>query len=117
MINKTIIKKNPYLFANDSSLFKSSICAASNGKHINNDLKIISEYFKINKLTLNMKKSKVIHFRPSTKNIGPIPIIIFNGVVIESVTSIKYLGITFDQHLNWNRHITQLLIRCQVRLE
>lgn len=57
--HKLPIKSKPYLFADDSSLFESSFCIASNISIISGDLKIVSEYFKINKLTPNLCKSKV----------------------------------------------------------
>ena len=105
---KLPITSKPYLYADDTSLFTSSICIASNVSQINGDLKLISEYFKMNKLTLNLNKCKVVHFRSPRKQIGAVPDIVVDGIKVESVASIKCLGIVLDSHLNWNCHVTEL---------
>lgn len=59
-------------------------------------------------MTLNLKKSNVIHFRSLKKDIGPIPDVTFDGIKIEVVKSFKHLGVVLDEHLNWNYHVTEL---------
>ena len=39
-----------------------------------------------------------------------------NGVSLERVTKYKLLGVTFDQDMTWNEHITQLISSCHSAL-
>ena len=64
-----------------------------------------------NKLTLNVKKSNYVIFRPRQKRIPFIPQIkIFNPtlntrVILEMKDFVKYLGIMIDSELSWKHHI------------
>ena len=64
-----------------------------------------------NKLTLNVKKSNYVIFRPRQKRIPFIPQIkIFNPtlnarVIVEMKDSVKYLGIMIDSELSWKHYI------------
>ena len=68
----------------------------------------LDKWFNANLLTLNTDKSFFCIFRKRTK-IRNIPDKInFNNKSISRTTSIKYLGITIDEFLNWNNHISSL---------
>ena len=68
----------------------------------------LDRWFNANLLTLNTDKSFFCVFRKRTK-IPNIPEkITFNGKSINRTKSIKYLGITLDELLNWNEHISTL---------
>ena len=47
----------PVLFADDTNLFSSGFNAISLQDGVNNDLAIIAEWLKVNKLSLNIKKT------------------------------------------------------------
>ena len=99
------IKSAPFGFADDTNMFESSALVSTNILHLSNDLIIIAEYFRLNKLTLNLKKTKLVHFRkPHAKLINP-PILTFNGITIEVATSVKCLGLTLDEFVSWREHI------------
>lgn len=68
---------------------------------------IIAEYYRLNKLSLNLAKTKIINFGHFNRldlahNVN------FNNVPIHTVDSIKYLGITLDSKLNWKDHINNI---------
>ena len=68
----------------------------------------LDRWFNANLLTLTTDKPFFCIFRKRTK-IPNIPEkITFNGKSINRTKSIKYLGITLDEHLNWNQHISTL---------
>lgn len=52
----------PKLFADDTTIFYSNGTIQDNISCLNHDFIIMSEYFRINKLTLNINKTKAIHF-------------------------------------------------------
>ena len=65
------------------------------------------DWLTVNKLSLNISKTKFIMFHYAQKLIKPqhIPVLKINEVEINNVTYTKFLGITFDQHLKFNLHI------------
>ena len=73
---------------------------------IENDAKIFSEYFRINKLTLNTNKSQLIIFNTNSRPDSQM--IMFNGNAISPSNSVKYLGLHIDDSLKFKTHIEEL---------
>ena len=102
------------IYADDTNLF-SSICSfattvdssqRSLSDAINKELAHIQEWLNINKLSLNVKKTKfmVFHHRQRRLNNDPVHLTL-NGQPIERVRSFNFLGLNLDEHMNWNTHI------------
>ena len=98
---------NPILFADDTNLF-------INGKYIfvlqdvlNKELANISEWLKVNKLSLNINKTQFMVF--SRRKITPpkIDIKIDNQSVMETDLS-KFLAVYIDKKLTWKTHISYI---------
>ena len=53
----------------------------------------------------NAAKREIIVFRSRLRSIGEMNII-FNGYKLDSSPSTKYLGVFLDDHLSWNRYIS-----------
>ena len=69
------------------------------------ELKEINDWLSLNKLTLNVQKTKFMVFHPYQKDItGLIPMLKINDVEIERVSSFKCLGILFDENMSWKCH-------------
>ena len=100
-----------YLFADDTSLTYANDNLRTLELTVNNELEKVSEWLNANKLTLNVKKSNYVIFRPRQKRIPFIPQIkIFNPtlntrVTLEMKDFVKYLGIMIDSELSWKHHI------------
>ena len=94
------------IFADDTSGFVDSPNideVISNSEILMNNL---NNWFKANKLTLSANKSCFILFRPKQTKLNQIPSIInFGENHIKRANSVKYLGITLEEHLNWREHI------------
>ena len=72
---------------------------------VNDELESLCNWFKANRLSINVKKTNFIIFSSPTKIIN-IPINIkIDGSQITPVASVKFLGVYIDQYLNWNDHI------------
>ena len=105
MILLLSVKKTlPFLFADDTNLF-------INGKNLqilcsdlNDELDNISTWLKVNKLSLNIKKTHFIVFTSKKNKVGPLSIKI-DGQQIEEVSCTKFLGVYIDSKLNWKKHI------------
>ena len=76
---------------------------------MNNNLKYISNWLALNKLSLNILKTVYMNFG-CYKNSFPINLNInINGINIKQVDHFKYLGIYFDSNLKWNYHIKYII--------
>ena len=93
-------------FADDSNLFMNGKDFSILETELNKILKNISEWLKVNKLSLNVKKTHVMVF--SKKNYSKIPKPEINlkidGEVLSVVTKTKFLGVIIDDKLTWNDH-------------
>ena len=76
-------------------------------QYINNELSKISEWLIVNKLSLNASKTKFMVFSMPQKKVV-IPRLKLADIEIESVDQFHFLGITLDNHLNWNAHINKI---------
>ena len=72
---------------------------------INKELAKINEWLEINKLSLNVTKTKfmVFHTQHKRRAIKP-PVPKINNTNIEQVEQLKFLGLTLDTNLNWKKH-------------
>ena len=97
----------PLLFADDTNLFKSG----QNYKHIQNeiekDLTKISEWLKINKLSLNIKKTQFMIFTNKNSTQPDFEIKI-DGHRIDQTFKTKFLGVIIDSQLTWKEHINYI---------
>ena len=73
-------------------------------QQINDELKRVNIWLKLNKLTLNTTKTKSMVFHKKQKQIEILHFSI-DGEVIENVSSFNFIGITLDESLTWKNHI------------
>ena len=72
---------------------------------INDEIKKIAIWLKVNKLSLNVQKTKLMIFHRKQKHIQNLNISI-NGINIERVESFNFLGIILQETLSWDSHVT-----------
>ena len=80
---------------------------------IEQDLSNVNEWFKANKLTLNVDKS--VHMVFGKKNNIETKIRLGN-TQLPRVEVVKFLGMWVDEDLNWNEHISKLKMRIRRNL-
>ena len=91
------------LFADDSNLFFSHSKPDVLLSTINKELKCIVEWIKANKLSLNIAKTNFMLFSNSLKDLpGDI---LLDETPLVRVSSIKFLGLSIDDKLNWKTHV------------
>ena len=98
------------IYADDTTLFTTLNTFEKNNLSqpgLINELKKINDWLKLNKLSLNINKTKYIIFRSPQKAVN-IPIIKIDNITIESVENFNFLGITFDKYMKWNIHIDNI---------
>ena len=104
----SICKKTlPFLFADDTNLFISGENIEKMIEDLNKELMEISHWLKVNKLSLNIKKTHYMLF--TSKKIRPTELNIqIDGNGIEEVSHTKFLGVYIDNKLNWKKHISYI---------
>ena len=86
-------------------LFSSGYNTSSLQDGANNDLAIIVEWLKVNKLSLNIKKTHFICFSAKIKS-SPCISLQIDGEAIAEVNKSKFLGVIIDNKLSWKDHIS-----------
>ena len=71
---------------------------------INGELEKVNTWLKLNKLSLNAQKTKLMVFHRKQKHVDEINVQ-YNGTKIERVESFNFLGIMLDENLTWKSHI------------
>ena len=82
---------------------------------INDELLKINEWLKINKLSLNIAKSKYMTFQWTNKNVQTLTLKIDN-INIEQVKEFNFLGLIIDTNLNWKRHTEKMSNACSKKI-
>jgi len=74
---------------------------------LNNDIAYLFEWFKANKLSLNINKTNYIIF--SKKNISTASYKLYvDNISLKQVTFTKFLGIYIDSKLTWEAHLNHI---------
>ena len=98
---------NCILFADDTTLFHSHKDLKYLKWCILHDIDLLMDWFRANKLTLNLKKSSVMLFSPDGKdrefNIS------ISDIVIPTVKETKFLGVWINHKLNWNTNFAKII--------
>ena len=78
---------------------------------MNLELSKISLWFKANKLSLNVTKTKYSLFHPAAKKRflkDPIPTLKMDNTAIDRENVTKFLGVLIDENLSWKPHINNV---------
>jgi len=75
---------------------------------MNQDLRLLNEWLRANKLCLNVLKSELLIFNPLNKNGDSSYKIKLDGKILIPTNNVKYLGILVDNKLNWSYQISSL---------
>ena len=96
------------LFADDTTIYMSHKNLTYLNHCLEHDLRIISDWFKDNLLTLNTTKTVAMQFL-HRKSTGQIKSIMIDNTKIPFVRETKFLGIWLDEKLSWKPHIAKLM--------
>ena len=104
---------NVVTYADDTTLmstlgsFNSNQNQNSLEQNINEELNKISGWLKVNKLSLNAKKSKFMIFKRVNKTVEPLSLKIEN-TNIERLHFFNLLGLTISDTLEWKSHVQKI---------
>ncbi len=74
---------------------------------LNNELTNISNWLKLNKLSLNVQKCKYIIFYMPKKHVNALHLVL-NGAIVDRLLNFQFLGSTLNENLNWKSHINKI---------
>lgn len=98
-------------FADDTTLYSTHKTISELYKNVNEDLEILHDWFKANKLSLNVSKTHYMLF--SNKKLKPSDQSLYMGKEkIEKKNHVKFLGLYIDDNLNWSEQINS----CKLKL-
>lgn len=97
------IKNQSILYADDTSIIISAQDVSELEAKANKDLKIIEDYTKANKLSINIKKTTYLIFNPKGKK-SPKLNLTLSTQTLEQVHESKFLGVWIDDHLSFKTH-------------
>ena len=100
---------NFILYADDTTLNSTIQIPTMSPININNELAKVYDWLAVNKLSLNVKKTKYIIFHAINKRIeGVVPDLTINGIPLERVQTFNFLGLLLNENMSWKPHIDLL---------
>ena len=102
-----------YSFADDCTLMISGLNLKELEKELNEQLSYISDYYKANKLSLNVSKSTYMVIKPQKKALDSSLNIKIGNETLQKTNCIKFLGVYFDDELNFNIHLEHVKSKLQ----
>ena len=90
----------PFLFANGTNIFHSGSDAHRIQQEIDTDLIQISQWLKVNKLSLNVKKTNFMVFMNKNSS-KPDIVLRIDGYKMNKLLKPKFLGVIIDCQLTW----------------
>src|SRR6218665_66970 len=97
------------LFADDTSILASHKSYDQLFSMVNLELGYVNNWFRANKLSLNVMKTNYILFTSRGKQISPTEgILKISDVPIPVVSTTKSLGVYLDRYLTWDYHTDQI---------
>ena len=96
-------------YADDITIYHSYHNLVTAYSRIKYDMRIVIDWFRANKLTINMSKTKFMMFGKSQSCSGPSKLELDKNNIILRECSVKLLGITIDEKNTWVPHFDVLL--------
>ena len=100
------------LFADDTTIYTSASQPSEAYNMKNIDLNILCDWFKANKLSLNVSKTTYMMFNKNIQNLIINTPLKIGNAQIERVSSTKFLGLFLDDQLKWTNHLK----KCKAKL-
>ena len=96
------------LFADDSNMFLLGKNPNDLIKSMNDEITHVVDWLRVNKLSLNLKKTHFIIFRKQRSKISLTEDLIIDGVKIDVKECTKFLGVMIDKCLTFKNHISYI---------
>ena len=108
-LNLAIKHLKVHHFADDTNLLYTNSCITKLNKLLNKNLKNLTNWLNANKISINVDKTEMILFKLTKRPLGCQ--LKLNGKRLSQTSSVKYIEIKIDQHLNWQDPINNIAIK------
>ena len=108
-LHKVVENCSAILFADDTTLYISNKNTTSLKWCLEHDLSLLLDWFRANKLTLNLSKTQFLLFKTHAK-VATFSIEI-QDIIIKPSNACKFLGIKLDDKVDWTPHINERILR------
>ena len=95
------------LFADDTTVYGHHSNINTLYTVMTDELNTLSDWFCANKLALNLSKTNYMLYTNSRTKLQNMPDIVIGNKVITRTSQVKFLGITIDDKLKWDKHIEE----------
>lgn len=92
------------MYADDVAILYRCVSKEALMFQLHHDMDLVSAYFRVNRLVLNVSKSKIMYFGARSLRVASDDLV-FDGCVIERVSEFRYLGLVLDSKLSFRRHV------------
>ena len=100
---------NFILYADDTTLSSTIQISSLSPRDLNTELAKVFDWLAVNKLSLNVRKTKYVIFHAINKKIqGVVPNLEINRIPLERVQNFNFLGLLLNENMSWKPH-TDLL--------
>ena len=106
-LHKSVEFSSVHHFADDTNLILTDKSMKKINKHINRDLKLVVQWIRANKLSLNTSKTELVIFKPKNKIITKHLNFRISSQKTKPSSQVKYLGIIQQDDLHWNSHLSR----------
>ena len=102
----------PIIYADDTTLYTklNTQNIKQFEQNINLELEKVNTWLKVNKLSLNVKKTKFMIFHKLNKRFDA-PQLMLNNIQLNKCDSFNFLGLHITQHLTWTEHVRHISSR------
>ena len=115
---KSVIKNSySHLYADDTIIIQSASDPDKLISSLERELLNVDNWLNINKMTMNTKKTEVIFFGNKSylkmldnKNVK------YSGTPLKRKHQVKYLGVIFDEKMQWDKHIKNITQKVKLKL-
>ena len=98
-----------FMYADDTRLY-CNLDQNSTSDSLNNELKLITNWLDVNKISLNIGKTKHMIYHNINKKVNYL-VLTINTVEIERVTHFIFLGLVLDSQLKWKKHLDHISLK------
>ena len=107
-LHKSIAHSQVFHFADDTSLIIEGKSLKTLNRSVNRDLKLLSEWLRSNKISLNASKTELILFHPKHKLIKKNLNFRLSGQKLHPKKETEYLGVLLDENLSFEPYLRKL---------
>ena len=107
-LHKNIEFSTVHHFAGDPNLLVVEKLLKKLNKHLSRGVKLVVEWIRANKLSLNTSKTELVIFKSRNKTITKNLNFRISGQKIQPTSQVKYIGVTLQDNLHWATHLGNL---------